>query len=183
MFVLWDLEYEKTLHGIFHISFFFKHALCEVCFFAPKDVHEAQNDLNERKFISFLIQVNNLFEEEKWSVRWGNPLPVDCITYINNDTIIACSEDKHPIAWSFYLKIIRIVLRDLHISLVILSNFNTCLIKSNKRESMQLQKVEEGRSRRGVEGSEGGGGVEGSEGRGGVKRWFSPGNLRDVNEW
>ena len=74
------------------------------------------------------------------------------------------------------------MLRDLLISLVILSNFNTCLIKSNKRESMQLQKVEEGRSRRGVEGSEGGGGVEGSEGRGGVKRWFSPGNLRDVNE-
>ena len=34
-----------------------------------------------------------------------------------------------------------------------------------------------------MEGSEGGGGVEGSEGRGGVKRWFSPGNLRDVNEW
>ena len=42
--------------------------------------------------------------------------------------------------------------------------------------------VEEGRSRGGVEGSEGGGGVEGSDGMGKVKRWFSPGNLRDVNE-
>ena len=57
-----------------------------------------------------------------------------------------------------------------------------CLIKSNKRESKKLMIVEEGRSRGGVEGSEGGGGVEGSDGMGKVKRWFSPGNLRDVNE-